>query len=212
MMDNAELPDDLELLQRARKGEWEAFEALVDRLEPRVFALNRRLLRQHQDAEDATQQTFLKVMENLDSFRGEASVSTWVLRIATNHSLTMLRKRRPERNLPLEVAGAGNDGEGRLPHPEYVANWKDNPADLAQRAEIKQLLDDALQDLDEKYRVVFTLRDMEQFSTRETAELLDISESNVKVRLLRARLQLRERLTRLLGDEDSRVEPSAHKH
>ena len=211
-MENTELPDELTLLQRARAGEWDAFEALMDRLEPRVFALNMRLLRQHHDAEDATQQTFIKVMENLDSFRGEASVSTWVLRIATNHSLTMLRKRRPERNLPLEVGGTGNDGEGRMPHPEYIAHWKDNPADLAQRAEVKQLLEDALQNLDEKYRVVFTLRDMEQFSTRETAELLDISESNVKVRLLRARLQLREKLTRSLGDEETRIEPSDHRH
>ena len=99
-----------------------------------------------------------------------------------------------------------------MPNPEYVATWKDNPADLAQRTEVKQLLEDALQDLDEKYRVTFTLRDMEQFSTRETAELLGISESNVKVRLLRARLQLRERLTRTLGDEDRRVDPSAHRH
>jgi len=213
IMDQMESPSDLDLLRRARQGHWEAFETLVNRLEPRVFALTMRLLRQRQDAEDATQQTFLKVMENLESFREEARVSTWVLRIATNHALTMLRKRRPERNIPLEVVSGGNgETESPMPHPEFIAQWHDNPADLAERSEVKRLLESALDELDEKYRVVFALRDMEQFSTRETAELLGISESNVKVRLLRARLQLRERLTHTLGDEKTRVPPAEHHH
>ncbi len=211
-MDNRELPSDLELLRRARDGQWEAFETLVKRLEPRVFALSMRLLRQRQDAEDSTQQTFLKVMESMDRFREEASVSTWVLRIATNHALTMLRKRRPERNISLDVVSSADGSDGPLPHPDYIARWKDDPADLAERSEVKQLLLEALDELDEKYRVTFTLRDIEQFSTRETAELLGITESNVKVRLLRARLQLRERLTHILGDEETRVEPAEHDH
>ena len=211
-MDNGERLQELELLRRARGGEWEAFESLVNRLEPRVFSLTMRVLRQRQDAEDATQQTFLKVMENLDSFREEASVATWVLRIATNHALTMLRKRRTERNVPLDVASPANDTQQTLPHPEFIAYWKNNPADLAERSEVKQMLNVALGELDEKYRIVFTLRDIEQFSTRETAELLGITENNVKVRLLRARLQLRERLTHVLGDERTRVEPTEHDH
>jgi RNA polymerase sigma-70 factor (ECF subfamily) len=211
-MENGPSPSDLELFQRARQGEWEAFEALVNRLEPRVFALAMRLLRQRHDAEDATQQTFLKVMENMDQFREEASVATWVLRIATNHALTMLRKRRPDRNVPLQAVRGVNGGDELLPHPEYIAQWKDNPSELAERAEVKRLLHEALDELDEKYRVVFTLRDMEEFSTRDTAQLLGISESNVKIRLLRARLQLRERLTRILGNAATRVEPSDHHH
>ncbi len=199
LMENAESQTDLDLIRRARVGEWEAFETLVNRLEPRVFALSMRLLRQRQDAEDATQQTFLKVMESLDSFREEASVATWVLRIATNHALTMLRKRRPDQTVRLDVASSSDGSETPLPHPQYVAQWKDDPSELAQRSEVRQLLEEALGELDEKYRVVFTLRDVEQFSTRETAEIIGISESNVKVRLLRARLQLRERLTGKLG-------------
>jgi RNA polymerase sigma-70 factor (ECF subfamily) len=210
-MDIEESLSDLDLLRQARQGEWEAFETLMRRLEPRVFALSMRLLRQRQDAEDATQQTFIKVMENLEQFREESSVATWVLRIATNHALTMLRRRRPERNIPLEVTPQV-DGEGPLPHPHFIAQWKNDPADLAVRAEIKQLLSEALEELEEKYRVIFTLRDIEQFSTRETAEILGISESNVKVRLLRARLQLRERLTHTLGDEATRVDPAEHPH
>ena len=152
------------------------------------------------------------MLENLESFREEASVATWVQRIATNHALTMLRKRRPERNLPLEVVPSGDDGDGPMPHPQYIAQWGDNPADLAERAEVRLLLEQALDELDEKYRVVFTLRDLEQFSTRETAEMLGISESNVKVRLLRSRLQLRERLTHSLGDASTQVQPAQHHH
>ena len=99
----------------------------------------------------------------------------------------------------LDVASSSDGSETPLPHPQYVAQWKDDPAELAQRSEVRQLLEDALGELDEKYRVVFTLRDVEQFSTRETAEISGFSESNVKVRLLRARLQLRERLDRQIG-------------
>lgn len=201
---------DLKLLRRARGGEWEAFEGLVERFEPRVFALTQRILQQRQDAEDATQQTFISVMENLDRFREEASVSTWILRIATNQALTLIRRRRRANTIPLESQARQSDDEAPLPHPEFIAQWEDDPAALAQRAEIRELLDDALTDLDEKYRLVFVLRDVEGFTTREAAEMLGISESNAKVRLLRARLQLRERLTRVLGDESTRLTPSDH--
>lgn len=212
VMDDGDQVSDLDLFRRARQGEWEAFDALVTRLEPRVFAVAMRLLRQRQDAEDATQQTFLKVMEKLDSFREEASVATWVLRIATNHALTMLRRQRQARNVSLEVDAPGNDTEQPLPHPEFIAYWKNNPAELAERSEVKEMLEAALDELEDKYRTVFALRDIEQFSTRETAELLEISENNVKVRLLRARLQLRERLTRALGDTQMQVPPAEHHH
>ena len=204
---------DLDLLRSARQGNWEAFEELVSRFESRVFGVAYRITRQRQDAEDAAQQTFLSVMENLDRFREESSVSTWILRIATNHALKILRKRKGLPTVPLDVgSGAGRPGDGSLPHPEYIADWRDNPADLAERAEVKRLLEDALAELDDKYRLVFLIRDVQGFSTRETAEMLDISVSNVKVRLLRARLQLREKLTRVLGDESTRVVPAEHHH
>lgn len=204
-MDDKTESSDLELLRRARDGQWEAFEELVSRFEPRVFGLTRRILNQRQDAEDATQQTFLSVMEHMDRFREEASVSTWILRIATNHALKILRKQRGLKTVPLESqTDASSDGEG-LRRPDFIAQWRDNPSELAERQETMRLLREALEELDEKYRVVFVLRDIQEFSTRETAELLDITESNVKVRLLRARLQLRERLTRVLGDESTQM-------
>lgn len=212
-MDDKTEPSDLELLRHARDGQWEAFEELVSRFEPRVFGLTRRILQQRQDAEDATQQTFLSVMEHMDRFREEASVATWILRIATNHALKILRKKRGLKTVPLETQIDSSSDEEGLRRPDFIAQWHDNPADLAERGEVMQLLREALEELDEKYRVVFVLRDIEEFSTRETAELMDISESNVKVRLLRARLQLRERLTRALGDESTQMTaPADHDH
>ena len=209
--DREDPPDDMELVALARSGQWDAFETLVSRFESRVFGLTRRILQQREDAEDATQQTFLSVMENLDRFRGEAAFATWVLRIATNHALKILRKRQRRRTVPLDLHGGPNAGDGELPHPAFIAQWSDDPADLAQRAEVQQLLKEALAELNDKYRLVFMLRDVQGFSTRETAEMLEITESNVKVRLLRARLQLRERLTRVLGDESTQVVPD-HDH
>jgi RNA polymerase sigma-70 factor (ECF subfamily) len=203
-------PSDLELLRSAREGQWEAFEALVARFEPRVFRLTSRILQQREDAEDATQQTFINVMEHLGQFREEAAVGTWILRIATNQALAMLRKRRGQDAVRLDTQPNRDDDETPTPHPEFIAQWRDDPAELAERREVKELLGQALSELDEKYRVVFVLRDVEQFSTRESAELLGITESNVKVRLLRARLRLRERLTRALGDASTQVIPDHH--
>ncbi|HUT89471.1 MAG TPA: sigma-70 family RNA polymerase sigma factor [Thermoguttaceae bacterium] len=210
-MESGTSPSDLELLRSAREGQWVAFEALVARFEPRVFRLTWRILQQRQDAEDATQQTFISVMEHLDQFREEAAVGTWIFRIATNQALAMLRKRRGRNTVRLDTQANQGDDETPMPHPEFIAQWRDDPAELAERREVKELLGQALSELDEKYRMVFVLRDVEEFSTKETAELLGITESNVKVRLLRARLRLRERLTRALGDESTRLAPD-HGH
>ena len=211
-IETGETLSDLQLLSLARQGQWDAFEQLVARFEPRVFGVAWRILQQREDAEDATQQTFLSVMQNLDRFREESSVATWILRIATNHALKLLRKRRGLATVPLETAGRDSqDDSDPLPHPDYIAQWQGDPADLAQRAEIRQLLNEALAEVNEKHRLVFVLRDVEGYSTQETADMLGISVANVKVRLLRARLQLRERLTRTLGDEATRI-VAAHDH
>lgn len=198
-----------ELLSRSRGGDYASFAALVEGLQGRVYGLARRITGRREDAEDVVQQTFLSVLEHLDTFRGDGPIAGWVLRIAANHGLKLLRKRRALPTVPLDAA-AENEAVG-LPHPDYVAPWRDAPAELAQRAEVRQLLDEALSELDDKYRVVFVLRDVEGFSVRETAEALGLTESAVKVRLLRARLALRERLTRALGDEAARIYPT-HDH
>jgi RNA polymerase sigma-70 factor (ECF subfamily) len=98
-----------------------------------------------------------------------------------------------------------------MPHPEFIADWRQSPEELVHRNETRRLLEEALDQLDEKHRLVFLLRDVEGMSVRETAEALGLSEVNVKVRLLRARLQLREQLTRRLGDP-ARALARGHAH
>ncbi|MBM3858743.1 MAG: sigma-70 family RNA polymerase sigma factor [Verrucomicrobia bacterium] len=193
---------DAELVRHAQAGDLPAFDELVSRHERRVYTLARRIVAQEQDAEDVTQQAFLSALENLDSFRGEASFATWLSRIATHAALKVIRKRK---GLPMESLD-----EIALPHPEFIATWKESPVHLAERRETAHLIDAALAELDEKHRLVFLLRDVEGLSVKETADALALSEANVKVRLLRARLELREKLTRAFGDESSRLQPHSH--
>ncbi len=202
---------DLELVQRAKGGDLEAFEALATRHEQRIYSLAMRMLRQEQDAEDVTQQTFLSALENLGGFRGEASFSTWLLQIATHAALKIIRKRKGLDVISLEEATEPADHSDTIPHPEFIADWRQSPEQLVQTREIGRLLDEALAELDEKHRLVFLLRDVEGLSIKETAETLGLSEANTKVRLLRARLQLRERLTRTLGDPKTQIVRS-HRH
>jgi RNA polymerase sigma-70 factor, ECF subfamily len=207
---NLSFDEDRDLVHHARNGDFAAFEVLVERHQRRIFTLAMRMVRQHQDAEEVVQQTFLSVVEHLSEFREESRFATWLTRIAANHALNLLRKRARQRTVPF-VEGSGNDADGAIPHPEYIAQWRETPEQLASRHETRRLLTDALDQLDEKYRLVFLLRDVEGLSTEETAETLQISISNVKVRLLRARLMLRERLTRDFGDDSTRVNAD-HKH
>ena len=208
-MFTSETPD-AELVQLAKAGALDAFEALTNRYEQRVFGLAMRMLRQEHDAEDVTQQTFLSVLENLKGFRGEASFSTWVLRIASHAALKIIRKRKGLNTVSLDEATESSEEFNSIPHPEFIADWRQSPGLLVERNEVRRLLDDALTRLDEKHRLVFLLRDVEGLSVRETAEALDLSEANVKVRLLRARLQLREELTRVLGDPARQLVRSHH--
>ncbi len=201
--------DDRPLVKQARAGDFAAMESLLMKYERQVFGVARRIVQQHQDAEEVTQQTFLSVIEHLGEFREESQFRTWLLRIATNHAVALLRKRAVRAGPSLDEGG-GDDGYEGIPHPEYIAAWRETPEEIAMRHETRQHVDDALATLDEKYRVVFVLRDIEGLSTRETAEVLGLSQEAVKVRLLRARLMLRERLTRIFGDEKTRVAPHDH--
>lgn len=204
-----EVPD-AELVQRAKAGDLSAFEVLTTRHERRVYSLAMRMLRHEQDAEDVTQQAFLSVVEHLDRFRGEASFSTWLLRIAAHAALKIVRKRKGLDMVSLEEATEPSDHSETIPHPEFIADWRQSPEQLVETREIQGLLDEALTRLDEKHRMVFLLRDVEGLSIKETAEALDLTESNTKMRLLRARLQLREELTQTLGDPAKQLARSHH--
>lgn len=202
----------VELVALAKRGDLTAFETLVALHERRVYSLAHRILQNQHDAEDVTQQTFLSAIENLAGFRGDASFTTWISRIATHAALKVIRKRKGLPTVSLEAATEPQEDYAAVPHPEFIADWRQSPEQLVERNETQRLLDDALSKLDERHRLVFLLRDVEGLSVKETAEALALSEANVKVRLLRARLQLREHLTRVLGDPARRVARGQHQH
>jgi RNA polymerase sigma-70 factor, ECF subfamily len=205
-------PPNDELVRRAKAGDLAAFEVLTTRHERQIYSLAYRILQNPHDAEDVTQQAFLSAVENLARFREESSFATWLYRIATFAALKVIRKRKGLDTVSLEAATEPSEDYDSVPHPEYIADWKQSPEQLVERNETRRLLDNALAKLDEKYRLVFVLRDVEGLSVGETADALSLSETNVKVRLLRARLQLREELTRTLGDPTRRIERGHHHH
>ena len=134
----------------------------------------------------------------------------WLLRIASHAALKVIRKHKGLNTVSLEAATGSPEQDGEVPHPEFIADWRQSPEQLVHQNEIRRLLEEALGRLDDKHRLVFLLRDIEGLSVKETAEALGLSEANTKVRLLRARLQLREHLTRTLGDPASRVIRTHH--
>jgi RNA polymerase sigma-70 factor, ECF subfamily len=206
------------LLAQARTGDFAAFEALLARHQDRLHGTVWHILRHQHDVQDVIQQTMLSAIEHLDEFRGEAAFGTWLLRIGTNHALQLLRRRRTRPEVTWtdasSAAEAGEEpaSEGPLPHPDFIAPWRQRPDQALQQQDTRASIEQALDELDEKYRVVFVLRDVNEFSIAETARLLGLTEGTVKIRLLRARLMLRERLTRLLGDPHQRLEHPNHEH
>lgn len=200
---------DEQLLTRAKAGDFSAFAGLVDRHAAGVYTLARRVLRNAHDAEDVVQTTWLKALEHLGTFREESSFQTWLRRIAMNTSLNILRKHR---GLPMSAPLGGNDHDEYPAHgPEDIREWREDAVEQAQRREVREQLDHAVAELDEKHRLVFVLRDIEGMSVEETAGALGISTSNVKVRLMRARLKLRERLTGVFGQGPG-LKPAGHDH
>jgi RNA polymerase sigma-70 factor (ECF subfamily) len=184
--------DDATLVAQARDGDAPAFSELVKRYESKVFRLAQHVTQNREDAEDVLQETFLKAYEHLDQFRGDSKFYTWIVRIAVNQALMKLRRRKSDKAVSLdETIDTGEDTLVR-----EIAAWDENAEQRYSREEIGGILDSAVQSLEPLYRSVFVLRDIEDLSTEETAEALDLSVPAVKSRLLRARLQLREKLTR----------------
>ncbi len=203
---------DAELVAAAKTGDIAAFEELTTRHERQIYSLAYRILQNPHDAEDVTQQAFLSAVENLAKFREESSFATWLYRIATFAALKVIRKRKGLATVSLEEATESREDYDSVPHPEYIADWKQSPEQLVERNETRRLLDESLAKLDDKHRLVFLLRDVEGLSVAETAAALNLSESNVKMRLLRARLQLREELTQKFGDPARRLQRGHHHH
>jgi RNA polymerase sigma-70 factor (ECF subfamily) len=189
--------DEAALVAAAKAGDAAAFSELVQHYDRRVFRMAKQITQNDDDAEDVLQETFLKAYTHLDDFQGNSKFYTWVVRIAVNEALMKLRKRRSDRTVPLDdPIDTGEDEVVR-----EIAVWDQNPEDTYSREELGTILDDAVQSLKPAYRTVFILRDIEEMSIEETAEALNLSISAVKSRLLRARLQLREKLTRLFKNK-----------
>jgi RNA polymerase sigma-70 factor, ECF subfamily len=189
---NLTVADESELVSRAQSGDNEAFAELVGRYQNKIYRLARNITQSNEDAEDVLQETFLKAYSHLDGFQRNSKFYTWIVRIAVNESLMKLRKRKSDRTVPLdEPLDTGEEAVAR-----EIAVWDDNPEQRYSREEMQEILEEAVEDLKPDFRTVFVLRDIEELSTEETAEALGISIPAVKSRLLRARLALREKLTR----------------
>ncbi|HET9178273.1 MAG TPA: sigma-70 family RNA polymerase sigma factor [Terriglobia bacterium] len=186
--------DEAVLVAAAKAGSYEAFEDLVNRYEKKIYRLGLNLTGNPEDAEDMLQETFLKAFEHLSDFREDSRFYTWIVRIAINQGLMKLRKRRGSKEVRIED-GENDDGEVI---PRDFADWRPNPEQELQRTELETILQNAAHSLPMTFRTVFFLRDVEGLSTEETAELLNLSEGAVKARLFRARLRLREELSKIL--------------
>jgi RNA polymerase sigma-70 factor (ECF subfamily) len=170
---------------------------LFDQYADRIYRLAIGILGDPASAEDVVQDTFLSAIDHRMKFEGRSSLSTWLYRIATNASLSQLRKRSGE---PLPDEDPVSEQEHRYSLPKEFIEWRWTPDQLLMDAELRQQLDNAIQKLPESLRVVFLLRDVQELSTEETADVIGISTGAVKVRLHRARLELREQLSEYLAE------------
>lgn len=189
--DAGEHPD-LALVERVRAGDLAAYDTLVRKYERQIFRIAQHITQNREDAEDVMQDAFLKAYEKLDQFQGNAKFYTWLVRIAVNESLMRLRKRRTSKTVSMDEDLVTEEGSV----PRDFADWAPNPEQNYDNSELSDILLRTINGLPRGFRVVFVLRDVENLSTEETAEALGLSIPAVKSRLLRARLQLRERLSR----------------
>lgn len=183
-------------VEKLRAGDREELARMVDVYSPRVYRLGLRMLNNEQDAEEVLQNTFLNAMVNIGRFEGRSSLETWLFRIATNEALMLIRKQRPQ--VSMDEDPAPNDL--KQIRPRDFADWSVLPEDQLLDDEGRRLLEEAVGRLPDSLRLVFVLRDIEDMSIRETAEALGLTEVNVKTRLLRARMRLREELAGYYGE------------
>ena len=187
-------PTDHDLIAEFKSGSMEAMEKIVGRYEDRIFTFGLKMCGHLQDAEDIAQETFLNAFRYLKDFREETKLKNWLFMIATRACISKRRKKKcePDYEISLDsfIHEDGSDGNYEIP------DWSDDPSDNVMRTELKKIIDAAIQTLPHKYRLVFNLREIEGFNTKETAEILEISTQSVKTRLHRARLFMREEISK----------------
>ena len=182
-----------QLIERFREGAPEAMEEIVTRYEDTLYNFGFRMCGHKEDAEDILQDTFLSAFRYLDGFREETRLKNWLFKIAANACYRKRRKKKgePDFELSLEALLPGDGAAGQYDIPD----WSSDPSERLLQSELKQVIGEAVRALPPKYRMVFNLRDMEGFSTEETATILEITPQAVKTRLHRARLFLRKEIS-----------------
>ena len=191
--------NDEDLVRRAQGGDTRAFDELVRRYRDKVYRLSFKILRHEEDAAEALQDAFLSAYRGLKNFKVESTFSTWLYRIATNASLMKYRKRR-EGHVSLEQSQNTDENAEMLQIPD----WSTQPLKELLDSETREVMDEGIQRLPEELRTVFILRDIEDLSNAEVAQILDLTVAAVKSRLHRARIALRDRLTRYFSDKMTR--------
>ncbi len=188
--------DEEVLIKGAKNGDKECFRELVLLYQDQAYRIAYRMMGNQEDAKDATQESFIKIYRSLHTFKEESNFSTWMYRIVNNTCLDLLRKRKRRKEIPIEGTG-GKDGE------EYeipIEDPGDGPEVLLQAKSLQEAMKIALWEISEEYRTAVILRDLEQFSYQEIAEIMKISQGTVKSRINRGRIQLREKLTAYLEE------------
>jgi RNA polymerase sigma-70 factor (ECF subfamily) len=183
---------DFELIRAINSGQFDRFPDLVKRYEQKLYNFSLRMCRDPADAEDIVQETFLNVFKYLKDFRYETKFKNWLYRVAASTCIKKRRKSKfaPQRELSLDEFYPQSEAEVS----DQVPDWAQMPLDKVLSNELLDKINEAIVKLPEKYRLVIVLRDIEGFSTAETAQILNLSDANVKVRLHRARLFLRDKL------------------
>jgi RNA polymerase sigma-70 factor (ECF subfamily) len=193
------IDDDTELVQAINAGDTQRFQELVQRYEQKLYTFGRRMCRDESDAEDLVQDTFLNVYRYLKDFRYETKFKNWLYRVAANTALKKRRRSKFAREPELALDELVEREE--IADPAEVPEWARMPLEHLLNEELLGILHQAIWSLPEKYRIVAILRDIEEFSTEDTAQILNISPANVKVRLHRARLFLRDKLKGYFGHD-----------
>jgi RNA polymerase sigma-70 factor, ECF subfamily len=194
----SELTDE-QVVKRVLEGETALFEIIMRRYNQRLYRVARIILRDDGEAEDVMQDTYVRAYQHLNQFAGKAKFSTWLTRIAVHEALARMQKRKRLTAIEDVTQSAGES--------MTFASSEASPEQQATTAEVKVLLESAILALPEGYRSVLMMRDIEELSTAETAESLDLTEENVKVRLHRARALLRKELYARAGESRSTVFP-----
>jgi RNA polymerase sigma-70 factor, ECF subfamily len=195
-------------LDLLRAGDRKEQVRLVDYYSSPVYRIAMNILNSAQDAEDILQETFINVFHGLSSFEGRSSLTTWIYRIAVNETLMLIRKRKG-----IEISIDEDDEEGGATPPNEIIDWSNLPEKELLSNEMRKVLNKEIGLLPDRLRIVFVLRDMEDLSIRDTAQTLGLSESAVKTRLLRARLQLRENISHYFSEwkAEKQVSYGTHK-